>query len=124
MNINEYQELAMRTNDGKCTERLNSLLYNEIETGERDLGAILNACHGLAGETGEVNDMIKKWIYHGHLLDEQALKKELGDVCWYLALMCNGFGFELEEIIQMNIEKLKKRYPDGFSEQASINRAE
>lgn len=132
MRINEYQELAMRTNDGKCTWRLlesireSGIVVNK-DTGEMktiDVGEAINAGEGLSGEVGEVNDIIKKWIYHGHELDEQELKKELGDVCWYLALTCNAFGYELDEIMSMNIDKLKQRYPDGFSEQASINRVE
>ena len=122
MQIKEYQELAMRTNDGKCTERLNA----EIEKGQGivDVGGIINACLGLSGEVGEVTDMVKKYIFHGHELDESEIRKEIGDVCWYIAMLCESFGFELDRIMQNNISKLKKRYPDGFSEQASVNRTE
>ena len=122
MNIKEYQDLAMRTNDGKCTERLNV----EIEKGQGivDVGGIINACLGLAGEVGEVNDMIKKTIFHRHQIEGEDIKKEISDCMWYIALMCESFGFNMNEIAEINIEKLKKRYPDGFSEKASINRVE
>ena len=127
MTGNEYQKLAMRTNDGDCTYRLERMI-NEVQrlrgdTG-RDIGGIINACMGLPGEVGESVDMIKKWIFHGHDLDEDKLAKELGDILWYVALMCHSLGWDMEEIMQMNIDKLKARYPEGFSEQASIYREE
>ena len=68
--------------------------------------------------------MIKKWVYHGHDLDRVKLMKELGDILWYVAMMCESFGFSMDAIMQMNIDKLNARYPEGFSEQASINRKE
>ena len=127
MTGNEYQKLAMRTNDGNCTFRLEKAV-EEVQrfrgdTG-MDIGGVLNACLGLSGEVGETNDMIKKWIFHGHVLDENKLAKELGDILWYVAMMCHSLGWNIEEIMQMNIEKLKARYPEGFSEEASIHRKE
>lgn len=118
----EYQNLAMRTNDGNSTERLTKALellgredkpecYKPVV---KDLGGVFNACLGLAGEAGETADMIKKWIFHEKELDVEHLKKELGDVMWYMALMCESFGFDLNEILQMNVDKLKARYPEGF----------
>lgn len=121
MKIKEYQELAMRTNDGKCTDRLLEFINTHKDI---DTGALINACEGISGEGGEVNDLIKKWIFNGHEIDMLDLKKEIGDVCWYLALTCESLGFSFEEITEMNIHKLMKRYPEGFSEQASINRTE
>ena len=123
MKANEYQQLAMRTNDGECTTRLYDAVYENYGT-MFDIGEVVNACLGLAGEVGEVNDIIKKWVYHGHDLNEDELAKELGDILWYAAMMCHSLGWDMEEIMQMNIEKLKKRYPDGFSENASRNRKE
>lgn len=117
---NEYQKLAMRTNDGKCTERL----VESCGAAFVDVGGIVNASLGLSGEVGELNDYIKKAIFHGHTVESVKVKKEIGDCCWYLALMCESFGFELEEIMQMNIDKLKARYPEGFSEERSQHRAE
>lgn len=118
---NEYQELAMRTNDRKCTERLECA---SCAFQSSDVGGIVNASLGLSGETGELNDMIKKAIFHGHELEEEKVKKELGDIMWYVAMMCESFGFEMEEIMQMNIDKLKARYPEGFSEYDSLHRKE
>lgn len=122
MTSNEYQKLAMRTNDGKCTYRLNMSIFN-IEN-KTDIGGIINACLGLSGEVGETNDMIKKWIFHGHDLDDDKLAKEIGDILWYVALMCHSLGWDMEEIMQLNIDKLKARYPQGFDTELSKHRKE
>ena len=120
MTGNEYQQYAMRTNDGKATERLEAF----ISGGRVDIGGILNGCLGLAGESGEFLDMIKKWIFHGKPLDEEHAKKEAGDVCWYIAMICHSFGWNLDEIMRMNVDKLKARYPEGFSTELSNHRKE
>lgn len=122
MELKDYQQLAMRTNDGKCTDRLMQGIRNYGYL--VDVGGVFNACLGLSGETGELNDMIKKWIFHGHTLDVKEVEKEIGDVMWYLAMMCESFRLNLADIAQMNINKLIERYPDGFSEHASQNRKE
>ena len=116
--MQEYQKAAMRTNDGKCTGRLIEFIDKSL----LDDGGILNASLGLSGEVGELNDMIKKAIFHGHKIPLVAIKKEIGDVMWYVAMMCESFGFDMCEIAQMNIDKLKARYPEGFSEERSQNR--
>jgi NTP pyrophosphatase (non-canonical NTP hydrolase) len=79
---------------------------------------------GLAGEAGEVADHIKKYIKHGHPLDRDRVKKELGDVLWYVAVMALELDIALEDVANANIEKLKARYPQGFSTEASLNRKE
>jgi len=122
MELENYQKLAMRTNDGKCTERL--LKWQDVYDSIIDVGGVFNACLGLSGEVGELNDMIKKWIFHGHDLDYSDVEKEIGDVMWYVAMMCESFGFNLAEIAQKNINKLIERYPEGFSEYASQHRKE
>lgn len=124
MNGIEYQNLAMRTNDGKATNRLlNMTLSDTTDNGiGEDTGAILNACLGLSGEVGEFNDMIKKWIFHEKDLDEEHLKKECGDIMWYIAMMCDAFKWDLDEIMQINIDKLKARYPEGFDTVKANNR--
>lgn len=123
MTGNEYQKLAMRTNDSKATDRVfkklgecayingNRLIDNE---GDVSIGGVFNACLGLSGEVGEFNDMIKKWVFHEKELDLEHAKKEAGDICWYLAMLCESFGWALDDIMQINIDKLIRRYPDGF----------
>ena len=87
--------------------------------GERRL--IVSAL-GLAGEAGEFANLVKKMTAHGHTFDPEALKDELGDVLWYLAEAATAAGLPLEAIAQHNIDKLIKRYPEGFSQENSINR--
>lgn len=127
MTIKEYQELAMRTNDGLCNSRLlgKGLTYTTDRKENRvNPGELINGALGLTGEAGEVSDIIKKYIFHRHDLEIEEIVKELGDVCWYVALLSYAIGVPLEEILETNIEKLKKRYPEGFSEENSINRTE
>ena len=128
----EYQKLAMRTNDGKGTERLEVKVWGNyyqdkddnmlLERDGKDIGGVFNACLGLSGEVGELNDMIKKWVFQEKPFDEEHAKKELGDVLWYVAMMCHSFGWDLDEIMQMNVDKLKARYPQGFSVGLANNR--
>ena len=122
MNLLNYQNMAMRTNDGKDTERL--MKCHKRCNPSTDIGAVINACMGLPGEVGETIDLIKKWMFGGHNLSYTELKEEISDVMWYLALMCYAFGFSLEEIAQININKLLERYPEGYSEHASQHRKE
>ena len=104
----EYQELALRTarKDLDSTQQL------------------LNGALGLAGESGEVVDEIKRHLFQGHWLDKCHLQRELGDICWYLAIAASALDTDLDTIFQMNIDKLKARYPDGFAAERSINRKE
>lgn len=136
MTGNEYQKLAMRTNDHKATERLLGNILtcdakyltqqNLIAEDENhiDFGGVFNACLGLSGEVGEFNDMIKKWIFHEKPFDIDHAKKEAGDICWYLAMLCESFGWSLDEIMQMNVDKLKSRYPEGFDVERANHREE
>lgn len=77
---------------------------------------------GLAGESGEFVDIIKKEVGHGHPADVSKIAIELGDILWYIAVMADAYGLSLSEVATINIGKLKARYPDGFSTEASINR--
>lgn len=106
MTINEYQSLAMRTS--------NKFLAPD--------GRLMNGALGMAGEAGEVADLVKKYKFQGHALDAEHLAKELSDVCWYIAETATAIGYDLETIMQMNIDKLRKRYPDGFSAERSQHR--
>ena len=106
MKVNEYQELAMAT--------LNP------ELNKKDV--LINSVMGLCGESGEAIDIVKKWLAQGHELDKERLAKELGDIAWYLAEAATALDLPLEQILQANIDKLKKRYPDGFEVKRSIVR--
>lgn len=108
MTINEYQKLAMTT--------LNP------DLNKKDV--LINGVMGLCGESGECIDIVKRHLAQGHELDRDNLIKELGDVAWYLAETAFALDVELEEVFIRNIEKLKKRYPEGFSTEKSINRQE
>lgn len=129
MNGKEYVEYAMRTNDGNSSDRvINKINNNQFVSGEDliipDIGGVLNGCLGLAGEAGETLDMVKKWIFHEKDLDLEHFKKELGDVMWYMAMICSSMEVDLDEILQMNVDKLRARYPEGFDTVRANNRAE
>ena len=106
MTPNEYQKEALRT----------------VPTGIGKVNQLLNGIMGLAGESGEAVDLVKKFYFHGHALDKAHLAKELGDVAWYLAVTAHAIGYDLETILQMNVDKLRKRYPDGFDPDRSQHR--
>lgn len=123
----EYQAQAMRTNDGNSSLRLWNFSEKSDMATTEPIGLIypeqlLNACLGLSGEVGEFNDEVKKMIFHEHEYNEDKLVKELGDICWYLALACDSLSISLSDVMALNIEKLRKRYPEGFSAEASKNR--
>ena len=82
-----------------------------------DMGAL-----GLAGESGEVIDIIKKHLYHGHAVDREKMKEELGDVLWYLTMLGGLVDVSLTDIMEYNVHKRKERYPEGFSRERSVNR--
>ena len=108
LTANDYQRMAMRTSgDYSC-----------------QLEKIRNAAYGMNGEAGEVIDILKKHEFQGHDLDKEKLIDETSDILWYCALMADALGTTLETIMLHNVEKLKKRYPDGFDKARSINRAE
>jgi len=109
MNMTHYQLLAART----------------INTEQPDKEKLINFVFGLAGESGETIDLLKKIIFHGHDLEtnRDKLALELGDCLWYITGIATAAGINLDDIAKRNIEKLKARYPDGFSEERSIKRA-
>lgn len=106
MNVNEYQRLAMTTLNPELTKR----------------DVLINSVMGLCGESGEAIDIVKKWMAQGHELDKAHLAKELGDIAWYLAEAATALELPLEDIFQANLDKLKKRYPEGFDSQKSLAR--
>ena len=83
---------------------------------------LLNAVMGLCGEAGEAIDLVKKQRFQGHPLDRDALVRELGDMAWYLAEAAQGLGVPLEEILRGNLDKLRRRYPNGFTPEQSMGR--
>ena len=108
MTIKEYQSLAMTTLNPDLSKK----------------DVLINGVMGLCGESGEAIDIVKKWLAQGHELDKEKLAKELGDICWYLAETATALDLSLEDIMAANIEKLRKRYPEGFDADRSRNRSE
>ena len=106
MTINEYQQRAMAS------------LNPELKG--RDV--LINSVMGLCGESGEAIDIVKKWLALGHPLDREHLAMELGDLAWYLAEAATALDLDLEDILRANLEKLERRYPDGFSTEKSVGR--
>lgn len=106
MEADEYQRLALTT--------LNPALKGK--------DVLINGVMGLCGESGEAIDLVKKHLAQGHPLDREKLAKELGDVAWYLAETAHAIGYSLSEVLQMNIDKLRSRYPEGFDAEKSLRR--
>lgn len=113
MKAKDYQVLASRTLIDKPG----------FEISDRDIMAVWDAI-GLAGEAGEVVDHIKKGVFHQHGIDLQIIEKELGDTLWYVAAICTTLGLDMSKIMQENIEKLKLRYPNGYSSEDSKRRVD
>ena len=108
MTINEYQKLAMRTLNPQLSKK----------------DVLINGVMGLCGESGEAIDIVKKHLAQGHELDREHLIKELGDIAWYLAETAYALDVDLETVLEGNIAKLKKRYPEGFGVKESLDRGE
>ncbi len=106
MTINEYQQKAMTT--------LNPALDKK--------DVLINSVMGLCGESGEAIDIVKKWLMQGHELDKDHLIRELGDVAWYLAEAATALDVSLDEVFQINLDKLHKRFPHGFDTSDSVHR--
>lgn len=106
LTLNDYQNYASRT----------------ARAGGDGQQRLIIAALGLAGEAGEFANMVKKLTAHGHDIEPEILADELGDVMWYVAEAATALGISLGSIGQDNVNKLKKRYPEGFSQERSINR--
>ena len=109
MRMSDYEQACLRT-----------WHTDDLSGRERILHAVL----GLNGEAGEVAEHIKKSVFHGHDYDLGVMEKELGDVLYYIAVLCYEFALDLDDVASVNIEKLRKRYPDGWDKERSINRSE
>lgn len=108
MTGSEYQQAALRT-------------WNDSDM---PYAMLTNGVMGLCGESGECADMVKKFLFQGHELNREDLAHELGDVAWYLAVTAKAIGYDLDAVFLMNIEKLKRRYPNGFTVEDSVHREE
>lgn len=106
MDLATYQSLAART-------------LGQGRTHEQQLA---NAALGLTGEAGETAELIKKHLFHATPLDPDAVVKELGDCLWYIAAFATVLGLSLDDIATRNIDKLRRRYPEGFDAERSRNR--
>ena len=104
--------------------RMNNL---ELED-DCNVPQLLTAALGLAAESGEFTEVVKKIILQGKRYNKDNvfhMKRELGDICWYIAQACMALDTSFDEIIEMNVDKLKKRYPGGeFDVSKSENRKE
>lgn len=107
MDFNEYQNLALRTASESTQQNM-----------------VLNGVMGICGEGGECIDLLKKNMFQGHEFNKDKLKDELGDIMWYLAITAKGIGVSLSEVAEFNINKLKTRFPNGFSSDDSVARVD
>ena len=129
IDLKKYEEFvnAVTSDESKdgdaFTHRIADLYYQNFPT-ER----MLTAAVGLSAEAGEFTEIIKKILFQGKPVNEENLfhlKRELGDVMWYVMQACMGLNISLEEVIEMNVDKLKARYPGGeFDVYYSENRKE
>lgn len=114
MDIKTFQELSKRTMPKEGSKVRNLVMTKPM--------ILTNYCLGLVGEAAELTDYLKKVIFHGHDLDIDKIKNEMGDFMHYVAGLANLLELDLEDVLDTNIKKLSKRYPEGFSVQASITR--
>ena len=99
MDLKEYQELSKRT------------AKSDFATKDEE---ILTWGCGITGEAGDIASCIKKTVAHKKDVKE-GIKENIGDMMWYTAMICTFFGWDFSEVLQENIEKLKKRFPEGFN---------
>lgn len=141
MSPNEYQKAALRTESSVNIARVLEK-FLKLKTGDGDaILAMMSICNegkpdtnmirlingtmGMCGEAGEVDEILKKHLFQGHDIDVEHVARELGDVAWYLAIAADAIGYNLEDIFQMNINKLQTRYPGkGFDSERSQHRSE
>jgi len=117
----EYQRMAIQTAKVAPTEeQLMASAFGLSGEAAELLCAVMN----LVTHAGGFTEHMKKHVIHGHSLDKEKVVKEMGDVMWYLALAADTIDVTLPEIMGANIKKLRERYGDKFSSDASINRVE
>lgn len=130
MTPNEFQKEALRTvvparlkSPSEAALRVFTILgIVSNPTEDMSLVQLLEGLIGLQTESSESFDILKKTLFQGHMLNKEHIADELGDVAWYLAIAADAIGYELEDILLMNVAKREERYPDGFSTKQSLNR--
>ena len=108
MEIKEFQDISFRTMP-------KNLWFPDI---------LVNMCMGISGESGEVIDLFKKHLFQGHSLDKKKVAEEIGDLMFYIVNLCTLLDLDMRVVLQGNVDKLKKRYPNGFEVEKSINRGD
>lgn len=108
MNIKDYQENSKRTNA-------------ILDSNYQDMTAI-HMVMGMTTEVGEITDVYKKNLAYGKPVDLVNVREEIGDLMWYISQLCNYYGWDLEEILQTNIDKLRSRFPNKFNGNDAIKR--
>ncbi len=103
MTFSDFQKLSLRTS--RSEPHRERLMVQSL---------------GLAGEAGEVGQLVKKWAWHGKELDADKFKDELSDVLWYVSDLASALGINLDDIAMHNVEKLRKRYPEGFTPDGGV----
>jgi NTP pyrophosphatase (non-canonical NTP hydrolase) len=129
IDFEKYTEFvdAVTSNESKSSESF-SVRLRELYSEGLPVERLLTAAVGMSAESGEFIEVVKKMIFQGKPINEENLfhlKRELGDVMWYVAQACMALDTSFDEIVEMNVEKLKKRYPGGeFDVHKSENRKE
>ena len=122
MDNKTYQKLALRTNGPdylKTANRISGGYVKECNSASIDL---LHASMGIVTEAGELQDALKKHYFYGKELDKTNVKEEVGDLLWYCAIILESLDTDFESVMQTNIDKLKARYPNKFTEESAVNR--
>jgi len=116
------------TSDPSLDYAVMATRFAELEAGGTNTSQLLTAALGLTAESGEFTEVVKKIIFQGKPYNEDNvfhMKRELGDICWYLAQACMALETTFDEVIEMNVDKLQARYPGGsFDVHNSENRKE
>jgi NTP pyrophosphatase (non-canonical NTP hydrolase) len=129
IDLNKYVEFVNMTTSNPSKDHV-SFINSLMELQEQDFPTerMLTAAVGMSAEAGEFTEIVKKIVFQGKPVTQENLfhlKRELGDIMWYVSQACIGLDISIEEVIQMNFEKLSARYPEGaFSIERSENRVE
>lgn len=95
---------------------------DEVKTRMISEMGLMHGVMGICGEAGEIMELVKKYVFYNKSFDIDALKEELGDLLWYMAQICEAGGFTFEELMDLNIKKLRARYPHKFNTEGAIDR--